>query len=121
MNEIRRGTVTGINYKEGTVNIVQEDQDDVVSFELPLLSFEFNPPAVGDMVLAVYLSNDSSQGFIIGTPFNHNNLPKRGEKNVIRKEYDIDAYVEYDKQTKTLTIQAEHIVVKGNVVQDGGI
>lgn len=120
MNDlIRRGTVESINYAEGTVKIVQEDRDNAVSFDLPLLSFEYNPPNIGDMVVAVFLSNDTTQGFVIGKPYNSNNLPKNGNKNIIRKDYDVDAYVEYDKSSKTLTIKAEHIVVKGNFRQDG--
>ncbi len=118
MNDlIRRGTVTNINYKEGTVKIVQEDRDDAVSFDLPLLSFEYNPPEIGDMVLAVFL--DNTQGFILGKPFNENNIPKHGDKNIIRKDYDVDAYIEYDKNTKTLIIKAENIVVQGNFTRDG--
>jgi phage baseplate assembly protein gpV len=122
MNDlIRRGTVTSVNYIEGTVKIVQEDRDNAVSFDLPLLSFEYNPPAVGDMVVAVFLSNDSTQGFILGKPFNTNNPPKNGDKNIIRKDYDVDAFIEYDKRTKTLTIKAEHVVVKGLFTQEGDV
>lgn len=118
MNDlIRIGTVTSVNYAEGTVKIVQEDRDDSVSFDLPLLSFEYAPPAIGDMVLAVFL--DNTQGFVLGKPFNINNPPKNGNKNIIRKDYDVDAFVEYDKSTKTLTVKAEHIMVQGDFRQEG--
>lgn len=116
---IRIGTISNINYKEGTVSVVQEDRDDAVSFDLPMLSEEYNPPNVGDMVIVAYPYNDLSEGFVIGKPFNDNNLPTHGEKGIIRKDYDIDAFVEYDRKTKTLFIQAENIVFKGNVVQGG--
>ncbi|MGB8452724.1 MAG: hypothetical protein WCD89_10355 [Anaerocolumna sp.] len=122
MNDlIRRGTVTSVNYVDGTVKIVQEDRDDAVSFDLPLLSFEYDPPAVGDMVVAVFLSNDSTQGFILGKPFNANNSPKNGDKNIIRKDYDVGTFIEYDKRTKTLTIKAEHVAVKGLFTQEGDV
>lgn len=116
---IRIGTISKIDYKEGTVSIVQEERDDAVSFDLPMLSEEYNPPNVGDMVIVAYPYSDYSEGFMIGKPFNYNNLPTRGEKGIIRKDYDIDAFIEYDKATKTLTVQAEKIVFKGNVLQGG--
>ncbi len=122
MNDlIRRGTVESINYKDGTVKIVQEDRDDAVSFDLPLFSFEYDPPDIGDMVVAVFLSNDSTQGFVLGKPYNTNNPPKNGKKNIIRKDYGVDAYIEYDKSTKTLTIKAENVIIEGNFTQGGEI
>ncbi|WOO34954.1 hypothetical protein R2R35_14225 [Anaerocolumna sp. AGMB13020] len=123
MNDIiRRGTVESVDYKSGTIKIVQEDRDDSVSFDLPLMSFEYNPPNIGDMVIAVFLSNDNTQGFVIGKPYNKSNLPTNGKKGVIRKDYDIDAFVEYDKNTKTLTLQAQNILVKGNMShEEGGV
>ena len=123
MNDIiRRGTVESVDYKRGTIKVVQEDRDDSVSFDLPLMSFEYNPPNIGDMVIAVFLSNDNTQGFVIGKPYNNSNLPTNGKKGVIRKDYDIDAFVEYDKNTKTLTLQAQNILVKGNMsYEEGGI
>lgn len=117
---IRRGSVESVDYRNGTVKIVQEDRDDSVSFDLPMMSFEYNPPDIGDMVIAVFLSNDSTQGFIIGKPYNSNNLPAEGRKGIIRKDYDIDAFVEYDKSTKTLTLKAQHIVIKGDLSQEEG-
>jgi len=123
MNDIiRRGTVESVDYKNGTIKIVQEDRDDSVSFDLPLMSFEYNPPNIGDMVIAVFLSNDNAQGFVIGKPYNNSNLPTKGREGVIRKDYDIDAFIEYDKNTKTLTLQAQNILIKGNMShEEGGI
>lgn len=118
MNDcIRRGTVESINYQNGTVKIVQEDRDDAVSFDLPLMSFEYDPPNIGDMVVAVFLPSDTTTGFIIGKPYNDINKPTNGRKNIIRKTYDIDAFIEYDKGSKTLTIKAKNIVIEGDDVQ----
>lgn len=80
-----------------------------------MMSFEYNPPEIGDMVLAIFLSNDSTQGFVIGKPYNDLNRPKNGKKGIVRKDYDIDAFIEYDKATKTLFIEAQNIVFKGHI------
>jgi len=121
MNDlIRIGTVTSVNYQEGTVKIIQPDRDNSISFDLPLMSFEYNPPLKGDMVIVVFLPEDSTQGFVIGKPFNANNMPKNGNENIVRKDYDIDSFVEYNKATKTLTVKAENINIIGNVKQQEG-
>lgn len=117
MNDIiRRGTVESINYKNGTVNIVQEDRDNLVSFDLPLNSFEYDPPSIGDMVIAAFLSCDSTQGFVISKPYNENNKPKNGNKNIIRKDFDSNNYMEYNKETKTLSINVENVIINGNFI-----
>lgn len=111
---IRRGTVSNVDYENGTVKVVYEDRDDSVSFDLPLFSFEFNPPEIGDMVIAIFLSNDTTEGFVIGKPYNTNNRPSNGKKNIIRKDFDADNFLEYDKVTKTLTINVENVNINGN-------
>mgnify|MGYP000879194820 CR=1 FL=1 len=111
---VRRGTVSNVDYENGTVKVVYEDRDDAVSFDLPLLSFEFNPPQIGDMVIVIFLSNDTTQGFVIGKPFNSNNRPSNGKKNILRKDLDASNFLEYDKSTKTLTINVENVRIKGN-------
>lgn len=112
---IRRGTVESIDYKNGTVKIVQEDKDNVVSFDLPMMSFEYDPPSIGDMVIAVFLTSDSSQGFVLGKPYNSNNMPKDGRKGIYHKDFDTDAYFEYDRKSKTLTIKAPKIIFEGEI------
>lgn len=112
---IRRGTVESIDYRNGTVKVVYEDRDDSVSFDLPLMSAEYNPPSIGDMVIAAFLENDPTQGFIIGKPYNENNKPIGG-KDIIRKDFDKDNYIEYNKSTETLKINVKKVVINGTLV-----
>lgn len=62
---IRIGTVSRINIKEATVDVVYSDSDDMVSSDLQILK-EHDIPKLDDMVLVVYLTNDPSSGFVIG-------------------------------------------------------
>lgn len=62
----RIGTVSRINIKEATVDVVYSDSDDMVSSDLQILK-EHDMPKLDDMVLVVYLTNDPSSGFVIGT------------------------------------------------------
>ena len=63
---IRIGTVSRINVKDATVDVVYSDSDDMVSSDLQTLK-EHDMPKLDDMVLVVYLTHDPSSGFIIGT------------------------------------------------------
>lgn len=116
---IRIGTVESVNYKEGTVRLVFEELDDSLSFDLPVISTEYNMPSVGDQVVAIFLSKDSMDGFVIGKPFNDDNKPLNGKKNIIRKDYDKSNYIEFDKNTETLTVNIKNIIINGQVTQGG--
>ena len=63
---IRIGTVSRINVREATVDVVYSDSDDMVSSDLQVLN-EHDMPKLDDMVLVVYLTQDPSSGFVIGT------------------------------------------------------
>ena len=65
MNEIRIGKVSFVNYTAGTVRVVYPDRSDKSTAELPVFcgfGKEYQMPDVGDLVLVVHLSNDSSMG-----------------------------------------------------------
>lgn len=62
---IRIGTVSRINVKEATVDVVYSDSDDMVSSDLQILK-EHDMPKLDDIVLVVYLTHDPSSGFVIG-------------------------------------------------------
>jgi len=117
---IKIGSVSSINYESGTVQVVFQDKGASVSKDLPLLSFEYNMPNVGDSVICVFLPNGRGEGFCLGSYFNNNNYPiDHGE--VYRKDLMDEAYFKYDKSTHTLTINAENISLIGNVVVDGNL
>lgn len=63
---IRIGTVSHINVKDKTVDVVYSDSDDMVSSDLQILK-EHDMPKLDDMVLVVYLTHDPSAGYVIGT------------------------------------------------------
>ena len=120
-NLIKIGTVESINYKNGTARLLYEELDNSLSFDLPIIANEYNMPNVGDQVVAIFLSQDNLQGFIVGRPFSDDNMPSNGKENIIRKDYDEDNFIEYDKNTETLTINVKQIVINGNLVQGGRV
>jgi len=110
-NMIRIGKVSSINYDRGAVKVTFPDKDDIVSDFLPYLSFEYNMPEVGDTVLCVFLPNGISKGFCLGQPYSLKNMPVQpGPQYYYKNIYD-EAFYQYDKNSKTLTIDADNIVL----------
>jgi phage baseplate assembly protein V len=116
-NLILIGTVSSINYERGTIRVCLNDQDAVVTDELPMLSFEYEMPNVGDPVLCLFLGNGITNGFCLGRYYYDKNLldPSDTGANSYFKQFLHEAYMKYDKGSKTFTISAENIVFDGNV------
>lgn len=120
-NLIRVGKVSSINYQNGTVRVTFPDKDNIVTDELPYLSFEYNMPSINDTVLCVFLGNGIARGFCLGQFYNNNNPPVQpGEQYFYKNIYD-EAYFRYDKSSKTLTFCAKNIVLDGETTVTGNL
>lgn len=120
-NLIRIGKVSSINYELGTVKVIFSDQSNIVTNNLPMLSFEYNMPKVNDLVLCLFLGNGISNGFCLGKYYNQNNMPLEHGRDIFYKDFFGEGYLKYDKQTRTLTISAENIQIEGNITVDGNL
>lgn len=128
INMIRIGRVNSVNETNGTVRVLFDDKDNVVSYELPLLSFEYNMPKVKEQVLCIFLPNGIQQGFCLGPFFSSVNPPPVQDKDIYRKMFDANTWIEYNEETKELNIQAPgginilgSISVRGNINATGTI
>lgn len=113
---IRVGRVSRVNYEKGMIAVTYPDLDDAVSAELSVLTCgdEYKMPKVGDNVVVAHLSSDQSRGVVLGTYWNKQHNSKTTGKGKFRKEYGEnqgDAYVEYDSDSKTLSIKASKIAI----------
>jgi phage baseplate assembly protein gpV len=120
-NLIRIGKVSSINYEKGTVRVLLEDKDNIVTHELPFLAFEYEMPAVGEHVICVFLGNSHSRGFCLGRYFYLNEMPAEYGKDIYFKRFVKDATLKYDRATKTWTLTAENIVFNGDLVVNGNV
>lgn len=106
-NRIRIGRISSINREAGTARIVYSDKNSTSS-EFPLFNFnnEYNPPKIGELVLVIHLSNDSSTAIIMGGFWNveHRPAPAEYQKDFQRGE----AYEKY--QEKQYFLHAENII-----------
>ena len=119
-SEIRIGKISSIDHAGGMVRVAYHEKDDSVTRMLPLLSNEYNMPAVGDQVVVLHLSNGSEAGVVIGRPWSLKNRPVEGVAGLYRKEYGQipgEAYISY--KDGTLTIKAEKLIVEGDLKVTG--
>ena len=120
-NMIRIGRVSSINPIKGTVRVIIEDQQNMVTDDLPLFSDEYYMPKSGDRVLCLFLGNGLSKGFCLGRYYYPGNPPPVSDPNIYYKDFFGEACFKYDQATKTLTIQADNVVIDGDLNVTGNI
>ena len=85
---VRIGQISSIDYKNGRAKVTYPDRDDDVTAALPFLAYEYMMPKSGDDVLVLHLSNDGTDGVIIGKMYSSENLPKKYGKGTYDKMLD---------------------------------
>lgn len=118
-NLLRIGAVSSIDYSAGTVRVCFEDKDGIVTDELPLLSHEYEMPAIGEQVLCLFLGNSIAKGFCLGRYFYDQDLPVESGQDIYLKQFLREASLKYDRAGKTLTLTADQIVFDGNLRING--
>jgi phage baseplate assembly protein gpV len=120
-NLIRIGVVSSINYAVGTVRVCIEDQDELVTDDLPMLSHEYEMPNVGEVVLCLFLGTGNQNGFCLGRFYYDDEKPVWNGENTYYKRFLKDAYIKYDRSFKTFTLCANEIIFNGNVLITGNL
>lgn len=111
---IRVGKVSSVDYLAGTVDVIFSDEEDSVRREIPVFSSEYIMPKINDMVVVIFQSNSGSreQGYVVGTPFSEKNMPEVSGKGVFFKRFSDTAYMQYDPESDTLTIDAGKVKIR---------
>lgn len=120
MDILRIGKISSVNYENGTARVLYTDRDNAVTAELPLLSHEYNMPAVDDFVLVCHLPNGSHAGVIVGTFWNGAKRPVEGGAGVYRKDLGEECYIKFQEGKLTIYCPGG-IEIKGDVSVDGNI
>lgn len=103
-NLVRIGHVSSVNPARGTVRVVIDDQQALVTNDLPVLAFEYHMLNVGDLVLCVFLGNGISSGFCLGKYFFEGNPPPVTDPAIWAKDFGDGTSIRYNKNTKELAI-----------------
>lgn len=103
--------VSQVNYKKGLVRLTLENKEESVTNWIPYLSFEYEMPKVGDVVLYVpentNYQNPYYFGLCLGRYYNKGEMPKLSGKEIYYKAMLGDVIFIYNADQKKLTIQTE--------------
>lgn len=121
-NLIRVGTVNSVNAESGSVDVLFEDKDNMILDDLPLFSFEYNMPDVGEQVVCIFLGNGIENGFCLGKYYSEIKKPPTSNKNIYIKEFDENTSIQFDKISKTLKVISDKpITLEGDFIIQGNL
>ncbi len=129
---IRVGTVSSINAAAGTVRVAFAAQDDMVTYELPVITRgsknnkDYWLPDVDEQVLCLFLPNTSGRGvcdgFVLGTFYSSVDAPMENSGDVHAVKYGDGTIIKHDRSTGKLTINATgdiDIIAGGKITING--
>lgn len=111
-NAILLGRVSSVDYKKGCADVVFCGMEDDIRGALPCMSSEYNMPDVGDMVVCAFShAGKGSQGVILGSIYNDENVPSQSGNGVYFKRLSKKAFIRYNPETEVLEIRAPKVVL----------
>lgn len=129
---IRVGTVSSVNPAAGTVRVAFAAQDDMVTYELPVITRgsknnkDYWLPDVDEQVLCLFLPNTSGrgvcEGFVLGTFYSSVDAPVENSGDVHAVKYGDGTIIKHDRSTGKLTINATgdiDIIAGGKITING--
>lgn len=108
---IKIGEVSSVNYANGTARVVFDDDDSVVSNDLPVLqrntiaNMDYVMPDVGEDVLCVFLPNGVEEGFIIGSFYAGEITPPESSGSKRTVVFSDNTKISYDRETHQLSVK----------------
>ena len=123
---IKIGEVSSIDPAKCTARVVFDDEDGLVSYDLPVLqrntlkNHDFAMPDVGEDTIVLFIGEGQEDGVIIGSIYAGEVTPPESTENRRTVVFDDDTRVCYDRQEHKLTVTIEGTEIVFNR-QDGSI
>lgn len=114
-NNIRVGSVSSINYEDGTIRVTYPDLDNAVTDDFPVLHFggKYKMPEIGEDILVLHLSNGAEAGFVLGSYWTDDDPPAFSGPGVFLQEFAAVAGIAYALyKNSELRIKAPKIVLE---------
>lgn len=123
---IKIGEVSSIDPAKCTARVVFDDEDGLVSYDLPVLqrntlkNHDFAMPDVGEDAIVLFFGEGQEDGVILGSIYAGEVTPPESTENRRTVVFDDDTRVCYDRAEHKLTVTIEGTEVVFNR-QDGSI
>lgn len=123
---IKIGEVSSIDPAKCTARIVFDDEDSIVSYDLPVLqrntikNHDFAMPDIGEDAIVLFFGEGQEDGVIIGSIYAGEVTPPESTENRRTVVFDDDTRVCYDREEHKLTVTIEGTEIVFNR-QDGSI
>lgn len=123
---IKIGEVSSIDSAKCTARVVFDDEDSIVSFDLPVLqrnslkNHDYAMPDVGEDAIVLFFGEGQEDGVILGSIYAGEVTPPESTENRRTVVFDDDTRVCYDRAEHKLTVTIEGTEVVFNR-QDGSI
>jgi phage baseplate assembly protein V len=106
---VRVGTVSSVIPESGFVRVTCGDADNLVSYELPVLTHkaqydkEYWMPDVGEQVVCIFLPNGLECGFVVGAFFSGPDRAPVASKDKHHVSYKDGTWIEYDRSSHVMS------------------
>lgn len=123
---IKIGEISSIDPAKCTARVVFDDEDSIVSFDLPVLqrnslkNHDYAMPDVGEDAVVLFFGEGQEDGVILGSIYAGEVTPPESTENRRTVVFDDDTRVCYDRAEHKLTVTIEGTEVVFNR-QDGSI
>lgn len=110
---IKIGEVSSVDETKCTARVVFDDDDSVISYELPILqrntleNKDYQTVHVGEDVVCVFLPNGQEDGFIIGSFYAGEVTPPASSKDIRTVVFADGSKVTYDRSSHSLTVEID--------------
>jgi phage baseplate assembly protein V len=117
---IKIGEVSSVDYAKCTARVVFDDDDSIVSYDLPVLhtnSFrnkDHAMPDVGEDVVCLFLPSGEEEGFILGAIYAGEVQPAESSADVRSVTFSDGTECKYDRASHQLSIKIDGTAITAN-------
>ena len=110
---IKIGEVSSINPEKGTARVVFDDDNGLISYDLPILqrntlrTKDFHSVNVGEDVLCLFLPSGPEEGFILGSFYAGEIVPPESTEKRRTTVFEDGTLIRYDMESHVLTALIE--------------
>lgn len=117
---IKIGEVSSVDYAKGTARVVFDDDDSIVSNDLPVLQTntlqnkDHAMPDIGEDVVCLFLPSGNEEGFILGAVYAGEVQPAETSKDIRSVTFLDGTEIKYDRAAHLLSVKIDGTTITAN-------